>query len=99
VTFAPVLKGLVLADAESLEFHSRFTGHDYHIYVSLPASYRQGDRRYPVLYVPDADELFLGTRAANSIMGLGNMLKNLLWWVFHSSRQVLKTGFVGGLVR
>lgn len=78
VTFAPVVKGLVLADVESSEFHSRFTGHDYHIYVSLPASYRQGDRRYPVLYVPDADELFLGTRAANSIMGLGNMLEEFI---------------------
>ncbi len=51
-TFAPVVKGLVLQDVECSEFHSRFTGHDYHVYVSLPASYRQGDRHYPLCSGP-----------------------------------------------
>jgi predicted alpha/beta superfamily hydrolase len=67
-TFAPVVKGLVLQDVECSEFHSRFTGHDYHVYVSLPASYRQGDRRYPVLYVPDLEDAFLIFRGADFIM-------------------------------
>lgn len=67
-TFAPVVKGLVLGDVECSEFHSRFTGHDYHVYVSLPASYREHDQRYPVLYVPDVDDAFLITKAANDIM-------------------------------
>src|SRR5712692_1531937 len=67
VTFAPVVKGLVLQDVECSEFHSRFTGHDYHVYVSLPASYRQGDRRYPVLYVPDLEEGFLLVKGANDL--------------------------------
>src|SRR5260370_37922851 len=67
-TFAPVVKGLVLQDVECSEFHSRFTGHDYHVYVSLPASYRQGDRRYPVLYVPDHEDGFLHFRGADFIM-------------------------------
>ena len=56
VTFAPVVKGLVLPDVECSAFHSKFTGEDYYVYVSLPASYRQGDRRYPVLYVPDFEQ-------------------------------------------
>jgi predicted alpha/beta superfamily hydrolase len=78
VTFAPVVKGLVLQDVECTEFHSRFTGHDYHVYVSLPASYRQGDRRYPVLYVPDLEEGFLLVRGANDLMGLASVLKNFI---------------------
>ncbi len=68
-TFSPVVKGLVLQDVECSEFHSRFTRHDYHVYVSLPASYRQGDRRYPVLYVPDYEIAFLTMKIANDIMG------------------------------
>jgi len=74
VRFAPIVKGLVLPDVECSEFHSRFTGHDYHVYVSLPASYRQGDQRYPVLYVPDIDDGFLGLRSANSWMSLGKFI-------------------------
>lgn len=68
------MKGLVLPDVECSEFHSRFTGHDYHVYVSLPASYRQGDQRYPVLYVPDSDGNFLGLRGANFSMSLGKLM-------------------------
>ena len=67
-TFAPVVKGLVLQDVECSEFHSRFTGHDYHVYVSLPASYGQSYRRYPALYVPDSEVGFLITKAAKDIM-------------------------------
>jgi predicted alpha/beta superfamily hydrolase len=77
-TFAPVVKGLVLQDVECSEFHSRFTGHDYHVYVSLPASYRQGDRRYPVLYVPDSEDGFLIVKVANDLMSLGNMLEEFI---------------------
>ncbi|HUI57543.1 MAG TPA: alpha/beta hydrolase-fold protein [Bryobacteraceae bacterium] len=69
-TFAPVVKGMVLADVECTEFHSRFTGQDYHVYVSLPAGYRQGDQRYPVLYVPDLDEAFLLARGVTFFMNL-----------------------------
>jgi hypothetical protein len=70
VKFAPVAKGFVLADVDTSEFHSKFTGHDYKVYVSLPASYSKGDQRYPTLYVPDFDEAFLSLRGANRIMGL-----------------------------
>ena len=67
-TFSPVVKGLVLQDVEYSEFHSKFTGHDYHVYVSLPASYRQGDRRYPVLYVPDHEIAFLAMNITKDIL-------------------------------
>ena len=73
VKFAPVVKGLVLPDVECSEFHSRFTGHDYHVYVSLPASYRLGDQHYPVLYVPDVDELFFSLRSASFMLSMGEL--------------------------
>ena len=78
VTFAPVVKGLVLHDVECSEFHSKFTSHDYHVYVSLPASYGQGDRHYPVLYVPDYEGGFLTLKIANEVMTLENMLEEFI---------------------
>jgi predicted alpha/beta superfamily hydrolase len=78
VTFTPVVKGMVLPDVECSEFHSRFTGHDYHVYVSLPASYGQGDQRYPVLYVPDAVGEFLFIRGAYVPMSFVNMLEEFI---------------------
>lgn len=53
-------------------------GHDYHVYVSLPASYGQGDRRYPVLYVPDFKDAFLILKVANDLMSIGNMLEEFI---------------------
>jgi len=73
-TFAPIVKGLDLADVDRSEFHSRFTGHDYHVYVYLPASCRQSDKRYPVLYVPDLDEGFLGVRGVIFWMSMGKFI-------------------------
>jgi predicted alpha/beta superfamily hydrolase len=72
------VKGLALQDVECSEFHSKFTRHDYQVYVSLPASYRQGDRRYPVLYVPDHVNSFLTLKVANDVMSLGNMLEEFI---------------------
>jgi len=31
---------------------------DYQVYVALPDSYRSGQRRYPVVFVADADYAF-----------------------------------------
>lgn len=73
-TFASLSKGLVLADVERSEFHSRFTNQDYNVYVSLPAGYSHGNQRYPVLYVPDMDEVFLAARIAYASMTLGREL-------------------------
>jgi len=73
VAFAPIVKGLVLPDVECSAFHSKFTGHDYQVLVSLPASYAQGDQRYPVLYVLDLDESFLILKGANRLMSLSKL--------------------------
>jgi predicted alpha/beta superfamily hydrolase len=78
VTFAPVVKGLVLEDVERSEFHSRFTGQDYSVYISLPVNYSQDNQRYPVLFVPDYDGAFLAVREANYVMRVGNMLEEFI---------------------
>ncbi|HXJ17092.1 MAG TPA: alpha/beta hydrolase-fold protein, partial [Candidatus Polarisedimenticolia bacterium] len=69
-TFAPIEKGLVVSDVERTEFHSKFTGEDYSVYVWLPPGYSQGDKRYPVLYVTDAEYPFLELRDASFVMTL-----------------------------
>ena len=68
-------KGLVLADVENSEFHSRFTGYEYRIYVSLPKNYAASDKRYPVLYVPDADFAFDAARTAYETISIGPSLR------------------------
>ena len=76
--FKAVENGLVLADVETSEFHSRFTGQDYHVYVSLPGSYSAGNQRYPVLYVLDLEEHFLTARTARKAMNAANMLEEFI---------------------
>lgn len=75
--FSPVVKGMVLSDVECSPIHSRFTDHDYNVYVSLPAGYQKGGRHYPGLYVPDSVELFQILRAMGMAMrsvGVGEEL-------------------------
>jgi len=75
--FSPVVKGMVLSDAECSQFHSRFTDHDYNVYASVPAGYQKASRHYPLLYVPDRVELFQILRAmgmAMRIVGVGEEL-------------------------
>ena len=60
---------------EHSEFHSRFTGYEYRIYVSLPKSYAASDKRYPVLYVPDADFAFDAARTAYETISIGPSLR------------------------
>lgn len=43
---------------ETFELHSATIGEDYRIHVALPLSYAAGDKRYPVLYLLDADLMF-----------------------------------------
>jgi hypothetical protein len=77
-TFAPLTHGMVLTNVERSQFHSRFTGQDYNVYVSVPTSYYQGSQRYPVLYVPDADLGFLQAQASSDAMNLGSMLEEFI---------------------
>ena len=78
VTFATVVKGMLLPDVECSEFHSRFTGQDYRVHVSLPASYGQGSQRYPVLFAPDHENNFLVLRAASAGMSFGNLVEEII---------------------
>ena len=72
--FRPKTQGLVLAEVETSEFRSRFTGHEYRVHVSLPEGYAGSGKRYPVLYVPDADFNFDAARTAYATIGLGRAL-------------------------
>lgn len=47
-----------LKGTEIRTLHAANLGRDYDLLVSLPASYAQGDRRYPVVFVTDADYAF-----------------------------------------
>ncbi len=49
---------LTLKDTEVWTIRARRLERSYQLYVSLPESYRSGGRRYPVLFVTDADYAF-----------------------------------------
>jgi predicted alpha/beta superfamily hydrolase len=48
----------VLANTEVHTLHAAHLNRDYELYVSLPPSYASGDRRYPVVFVTDANYAF-----------------------------------------
>lgn len=47
-----------LDDTEVRDIHARQLERDYQLYVALPESYRTSQRRYPVLFVVDANYAF-----------------------------------------
>jgi len=48
----------VLDDTEVQDVHARALNRDYQVFVALPDSYRSSKRRYPVLFVTDANYAF-----------------------------------------
>jgi predicted alpha/beta superfamily hydrolase len=48
----------VLENTEVRDIHAQALNRDYQVYVALPDSYRQGNKRYPVLFVVDANYAF-----------------------------------------
>ena len=48
----------VLENTEVRDIHAQALNRDYQVYVALPDSYRQGNKRYPVLFVTDANYAF-----------------------------------------
>jgi predicted alpha/beta superfamily hydrolase len=48
----------VLDNTEVRDIHAQALNRDYQLYVALPDSYRQGTKRYPVLFVVDANYSF-----------------------------------------
>jgi predicted alpha/beta superfamily hydrolase len=52
----------MLDDTEVRDVHARALNRDYQVFVALPDSYRSSNRRYPVLFVTDANYAFPVTR-------------------------------------
>lgn len=48
----------VLENTEVRDIHAQALNRDYQVFVALPDSYREGSKRYPVLFVVDADYSF-----------------------------------------
>ncbi len=48
----------VLDNTEVRDIHAQALKRDYQVYVALPDSYREGNKRYPVLFVVDANYAF-----------------------------------------
>ena len=48
----------VLNDTEVRDVHAGALNRDYQVFVALPDSYRSSNRRYPVLFVVDANYAF-----------------------------------------
>ena len=48
----------VLDDTEVQDVHARALNREYQVFVALPDSYRSSNRRYPVLFVTDANYAF-----------------------------------------
>ena len=52
------LPAYYLEHTEVRDIHARALKRDYQVYVALPDSYQSGNKRYPVLFVADADYSF-----------------------------------------
>ena len=55
---ASVPASYVLENTEVRDIRAQALKRDYQLYVALPDSYRQGNKRYPVLFVADANYSF-----------------------------------------
>jgi uncharacterized protein len=66
-----------LPHAETFDLTSK-TGDDYRISVSFPASYAESGRRYPVLYVLDADVCFCTTLEICRERGRGGEISEVI---------------------
>ena len=50
--------GYTLENTEVRDIHAKALNRDYQAYVALPDSYTDGNKRYPVLFVVDANYSF-----------------------------------------
>lgn len=53
----------ILENTEVQDIHAAHLNRDYQLYISLPNSYRSGNKTYPVVFVTDAPYAFPLTRA------------------------------------
>ena len=54
----PVRSDVILADAHSIVIRPPGTSDGYRVFVALPSSYSNSDKRYPVMYTLDANASF-----------------------------------------
>lgn len=86
-------QAFVLKDTEVRSIRAKALERDYEIYVSLPESYRsQPRRRFPVLYVTDADYAFplvrsIAQRVGNRAQGLEEFILVGLSYALGDSRE------------
>ncbi|MEE8523862.1 MAG: alpha/beta hydrolase-fold protein [Thermoanaerobaculia bacterium] len=68
----------MIEDSIVRELSSEITGATYKLYIRLPKSYGSGDRRFPVVYLLDADYSFLLARNISEHLSDRDHLKELL---------------------
>lgn len=66
---ASVAPPVTLPDTADHVLHSATLGRTYHVWVALPPGYGDGDRRFPVVFVADANYAFPLVRALRGRVG------------------------------
>lgn len=67
-----------VSGGEQLRLPSKILGETRTVFVSLPESYARGARRYPVLYLTDAQWQFEHTRAAASFLARNGLIPEII---------------------
>jgi predicted alpha/beta superfamily hydrolase len=71
------------------EFHSAYLDHDRDVVVWLPPCYDEGDRRYPVLYMHDGQNLFEPETAFK---------KGETWRIGETAAELIAAGTIGPMI-
>ncbi len=67
-----------IACGERITLHSKILGEDRTVSISLPPSYAQGTKKYPVLYLTDAQFLFDQTRASAAFLARNGLIPEII---------------------
>jgi hypothetical protein len=67
-----------IACGERITLHSKILGEDRTVSISLPPSYAQGNQKYPVLYITDAQFLFDQTRASAAFLARNGLIPEII---------------------
>lgn len=69
VAAEPGLPALELPNTVVHEVPAKASGRDYQLWVSLPAGYKRGEKKYPVVFVTDAAYSFPLVRSIRNLLG------------------------------
>ena len=76
---AALIQPFVVEDSFIRELHSGSNGVNYKLYIRLPDGYEEGEERYPVVFLLDADYSFLLARGITEhLSARGHMKKTIL---------------------